>query len=232
MQSCPETSQPSAPRSCPWAAVDAVEQVAAAVAAEAARPFGRAFAAESAAGIAGSAAPDSPCTAVAEVAAAVQSPAVVPESQYTAVALVLLQSLWAEAPFRLESLQVAGMTAVAAGHTEVAPVGHYYRPLSTSWTQRTWWASCRGSIRGVDVCACGKRLEIQDMRTSGNGGRRGEVGSESVLLPVPRVRFALRKASFVIFEGRARSLSHDNRDSAHHFHHVERAERTGRWIAF
>jgi hypothetical protein len=91
----------------------------------------------------GSAAPDSQCTVAAEAVAVAQNLEAGPESQYIAVALDLLQSLWAEGRVRPGSRRVAHMAAavvvvVAAGHIGAVQVGRCCRPLSMSWTQRTW----------------------------------------------------------------------------------------------
>jgi hypothetical protein len=89
----------------------------------------------------GSAALDSPCTVAAGVAVVAQNLGAGPESQYIVVALDLLQSLLAEARVRPESPRVAhtaAAVAVAAGHTGAVQVGRCCRPLSMSWTRRTW----------------------------------------------------------------------------------------------
>lgn len=154
-------------RSCPLPAVVAAALAAAAVAA-AALHSGTAAAGELAAAGTGSAAPDSPCIAAAlpaVVAAAVQMLAAVPESQCTAAAMEPLQSRWVEAPIRPGSPLAAGHTvaaAVVAGHTAAGQVGRCCRPLSMSWTRRTWRASGRGRIgglRGAHAHATGRNMQ-------------------------------------------------------------------------
>jgi hypothetical protein len=135
----------------------------------------------------GSAGPDSPYTAiagVAEGAAAAQKLAAGPDSQCIVVALALHRSLLAGAPVHPENHR-AGHTAAAAvvvvaGQTEAGQVGRCCRPLSMSWTRRTWWAGGRESVGDSGGAHTRDRNVQRRTRAVVSGGVR--VGGVSVLL--------------------------------------------------
>ena len=129
------------------------------------RQFERAFVGEPVAAETGSVGLENRYT-VAGVAVAVRSPAAGPGSQYTAVGVGRRRSQWAEASIRPGSLQVAvGIAAAAAvaGHTAAAQVGRCCRPLSRSWTQRTWRATWIADEAKECGCAhAGREGELHD----------------------------------------------------------------------